>query len=306
MQHFIEDERMLHELSKRFPVPGLTFEKGSGGLLRAVVDTPSSQGEVMLQGAHITLWKPTGQKPVLWLSQKSHFEKGKPIRGGVPICFPWFGPNAKDGTLPAHGFARLVEWKMVGAHANEDGTIVLRLETSIEPFAVSFQIEFGRELKMNLTTQLSANEKSGQSFEDALHTYFAVSDIRFISIEGLEDSAFVDKVDQALLKAASGIPIRFTGETDRVYVGTQADCRLLDEGMRRIIRIAKSGSSSTVVWNPWTDKSKRMADFGDDEWPSMVCIETANVGMNLIELLPGESHSTTSIISVEPLVNSVE
>ncbi len=293
---------MLKELLELFAVPGLTFEQRTGGLLRAVVSTSASQGELMLQGAHITMWEPAGQQPVLWLSQESHFEKGKPIRGGVPICFPWFGPNAKDGTLPAHGFARLVEWEMVGAHANEDGSIVLRLEASIDPFAVSFQVEFGRELKMTLTTQLQANAKSVQSFEDALHTYLAVSDVRTISIEGLEKTAYVDKVDQALLKAASGVPIRFTGETDRVYVGTQAECCLLDEGLGRIIRVAKSGSSSTVVWNPWIDKSQRMADFGDDEWPSMVCIETANVGESRIELSPGESHSTTSIISVEPLV----
>ena len=292
---------MLHELSERFAVPGLTFEQGSGGLLRAVVNAPTSQGELVLQGAHVTSWKPIGQQPVLWLSQKSYFEKGKPIRGGVPICFPWFGPNAKDGTLPAHGFARLVEWEMVGAHANEDGSIVLRLETSIDLFALRFQVEFGLELKMTLTTQLSANAKSRQSFEDALHTYFTVSDVRTISIEGLEETAYVDKVDQAILKASSGRPIRFTGETDRVYVGTQADCILIDESMRRVIRVAKSGSLSTVVWNPWIDKSKRMADFGDDEWPKMVCIETANVGTDLIELLPGESHSTTTTISVRTL-----
>ena len=293
---------MLQELTGLFAVPGLTFEHGKGGLLRAVVNTQVSHGELVLQGAHITSWQPAGQSPVLWLSQCSYFEKGKPIRGGVPICFPWFGPNAKDGTLPAHGFARLVEWKMVGAHANEDGSIAIRLETTLDPFALTFQIEFGRELKMTLRTQLSANALSPQSFEDALHTYFAVSDVRSISISGLERTAYIDKVDQALPKAASGSPIRFTGETDRVYLGTQAECLLTDEGMRRVIRIAKLGSSSTVVWNPWIDKSKRMADFGDDEWPTMVCIETANVGGNLIKLLPGESHSTISIVSVETLM----
>ncbi len=293
---------MLPELTRHFAVPGLTFEHGKGGLSRAVVNTPASQGEVVLQGAHIASWKPAGQQPVLWLSQMSHFEKGKPIRGGVPICFPWFGPNAKDGALPAHGYARLVEWQMAETHANEDGSIAVRLETSIDPFELSFQIEFGIALKMTLRTQLSSNAISPQMFEDALHTYFAVSDIRSISIAGLEGTAYVDKVDQALLKAASGSPIRFTGETDRVYVGTRADCLLLDEGLRRVIRISKSGSSSTVVWNPWIEKSKRMADFGDDEWQKMVCIETANVGGCRIELLPGESHSTTTTISVEPLV----
>ena len=293
---------MLQELSRHFTVPGLNFENGNGGLLRAVVNIPTCRGELVLQGAHITSWQPAGQLPVLWLSQESHFEKGKPIRGGVPICFPWFGPNAEDAGLPAHGFARLVDWQIVATHANEDGSIAIRLETAIYPFALSFQVEFGTKLKMTLRTQVLPNSLSSHSFEDALHTYLAVSEIGSISISGLEGTAYIDKVDQASSKAASGSPIRFTSETDRVYLETQSDCLLMDEGLRRVIRVAKAGSASTVIWNPWVDKSKRMADFGDDEWHKMVCIETANVGGNRIELLPGELHSTTSIISVEPLV----
>ena len=290
---------MLSELNRLFAIPGLTFELGKGGLLRAVVNTPACHGEIVLQGAHVTSWVPARQQPVIWLSRKSNFEKGKPIRGGVPICFPWFGPNATDASAPAHGSARLVEWQVVAAHSKEDGAIAIGLETSIDPFTLSFDVEFGRVLKMTLRTELSKEATSPQSFEDAMHTYFAVSDIRSIWISGLETTDYVDKVDQAKMKPASGMPIKFTGETDRVYVDTRADCLLLDDGMKRVIRISKSGSASTVVWNPWIDKSKRMADFGDDEWPEMVCIETANVAAGRIELSPGASHTTTAIVSVE-------
>ncbi len=290
---------MLNELNRLFAIPGLAFEHGNGGLLRAVVNTPASQGELILQGAHITSWVPAGQQPVLWLSQKSNFEKGKPIRGGVPICFPWFGPNTNDSTAPAHGTARLVDWQVIATELKKDGAIEIGLNVLIAPFVLSYRVEFGRVLKMTLNTELPTNATSRHSFEDALHTYFAVSDIRSISIAGLEKTAFIDKVDGASLKAASGTPYEFSGETDRVYVDTLADCLLKDEGWNRVIRVAKSGSVSTVVWNPWIDKSKRMADFGDDEWPEMVCIETANVGSGRIELSPGESHSTTAIVSVE-------
>ncbi len=290
---------MLNELKKRFSVPGLVFEPGNGGLLRAVVNTLESHGELYLQGAHVSSWVPAGYQPVLWLSQKSNYEKGKPIRGGVPICFPWFGPNANDSTAPAHGTARLVDWQVIATELKKDGAIEIDLKALIDPFVLSYRVEFGRVLKLTLKTELPTNATSVQSFEDALHTYFAVSDIRSVSISGLENTAFIDKVDGALLKPASGAPIEFSGETDRVYVDTLNDCLLIDNDWKRLIRVAKSGSVSTVVWNPWIDKSKRMPDFGYDEWPEMVCVETANVAAGKIELSPGESHSTTAIISVE-------
>ena len=289
---------MLHELNKQFAIPGLTFVQDTNGLTRAVVKTPTASGELYLQGAHVTSWFPFGHKQVLWLSQCSNFEKGKPIRGGVPICFPWFGPNVKNPSAPAHGFARLVEWRMASAEMKEDGSIALRLEASIEPFSVSFNVEFGTKLKMTLRTRLTTNATSLVTFEDALHTYFSVSDVRSIAIGGLEKTSYVDKTDQAALKPATNGPIRITSETDRVYVNTIADCVLTDEGFGRIIRVAKTGSASTVVWNPWIEKSIRMADFGDDEWPRMVCIETANLAADSIEISPGESHSTTAMISV--------
>ncbi len=289
---------MLHDLNMQYAIPGLTFAQNTKGFTRAVVKTPTASGELYLQGAHVTSWFPFGHKPVLWLSQCSNFEKGKPIRGGVPICVPWFGPNAKVPSAPAHGFARLVEWRMASAESKEDGAIALRLEASIEPFSVSFNVEFGPQLKMTLRTRLSSNATSSVTFEDALHTYFSVSDVRSIAIGGLEKTSYVDKADQAALKPATNGPIRITSETDRVYLNTIADCVLTDEGLGRTIRVAKTGSASTVIWNPWIDKSIRMTDFGDDEWPQMVCIETANVAADSIELSPGEAHSTTAIISV--------
>jgi len=286
-------------LCKQFKVPGLHFEAGHGGLTKAVVATNVAAGEIYLHGAHVTSWQPAGHEPVLWMSRSSLFQPGKPIRGGVPICFPWFGPHASDPSAPAHGFARTALWEVTEAQTTVEGGISLSLQTRIDSFSVRFTVEFGSVLQMTLTTEPGPGISVDQRFEDALHTYFSVSDVRNVSITGLEQVRYIDKVDGALEKPATGAAIEFTGETDRVYLKTDSECHLHDPGRNRTITISKSGSQSTVVWNPWIAKSARMPDFGDHEWPEMVCIETANVGSDSIALALNTSHSTTVVIRVQ-------
>ena len=289
----------VQSLCEQFKVPGLHFEAGQGGLTKAVIATPVASGEIYLHGAHVTSWQPAGHEPVLWMSRSSLFQSGKPIRGGVPICFPWFGPHASDPSAPAHGFARTALWEIIDAQGTAEGGISLSLQTRIESFSVRFTVEFGSVLQMTLTTEPVPGTSTVLRFEDALHTYFSVSDVRNISITGLEQARYIDKVDGAAEKSATGTAIEFIGETDRVYLHTAATCQLVDPGRERTIAISKSGSLSTVVWNPWVAKSARMPDFGDHEWPEMVCIETANVGGNTIELSPDTSHSTIVVIRVQ-------
>ena len=286
-------------LCKQFKVPGLHFEAGHGGLTKAVVATNVAAGEIYLHGAHVTSWQPAGHEPVLWMSRSSLFQPGKPIRGGVPICFPWFGPHASDPSAPAHGFARTALWEVTEAQTTVEGGISLSLQTRIDSFSVRFTVEFGSVLQMTLTTEPGPGISVDQRFEDALHTYFSVSDVRNVSITGLEQVRYIDKVDGAAEKPATGAAIEFTGETDRVYLKTDSECHLHDPGRNRTITISKSGSQSTVVWNPWIAKSARMPDFGDHEWPEMVCIETANVGSDSIALALNTSHSTTVVIRVQ-------
>ena len=288
----------VQSLCEQFKVPGLHFEAGQGGLTKAVIATPVASGELYLQGAHVTSWQPAGHAPVLWMSRSSLFQPGKPIRGGVPICFPWFGPHASDPSAPAHGFARTALWEVTEARTTADGVISLSLQTRIDSFSVRFTVEFGPVLQMTLTTEPGPGSSTGLRFEDALHTYLSVSDVRNVSITGLEQVRYIDKVDGAAEKPATGAAIEFTGETDRVYFTTDSECHLHDPGRNRTIAISKSGSQSTVVWNPWIAKSARMPDFGDHEWPEMVCIETANVGFNAVELAPQSIHATTVVIQV--------
>jgi len=287
------------ELSSQFTVPGLNFHSGEGGLTRAVVATPLCSGEVYLHGAHVTKFQPAGQQhPVLWLSRESNFASDKAIRGGVPICFPWFGPLASDPKAPAHGTARVKSWSLVDAKATDQGGVTLKFTTQIAPFDVAFQVEFSDRLVMSLQVTLDPSAASSSSFEAALHSYFTVSNIHEISIKGLETVDYIDKVDHATRKPSTSELIRFDGECDRVYLNTSHTCKLDDPGMGRTIHVAKTNSRSTIVWNPWIEKSTRMADFGNDEWTSMVCIETANVADQAISLSPGQSHHMAAEISV--------
>ena len=281
-----------------------TFEDAPGGLVRLRVSTPLCAAEVYLHGAHVARFQPAGADPVLFMSAASHFAPGRAIRGGVPVIFPWFGPRAGRPDSPAHGFARTLPWEVEALAADDQGkvSLILRLasgEATRAHWPHDFILRHKITLGATLDLQLEVENVSAEpfQFEEALHTYLAVADVREIAITGLEDTAYLDKVDGAQRKQQGGAPIRLTGETDRVYVNTRATCVLDDPKLARQITIEKSGSDTTVVWNPWIAKAKAMADFGDDEWPAMMCVETANVGESAITLAPGAVHTMRATIS---------
>ncbi|HEX2972332.1 MAG TPA: D-hexose-6-phosphate mutarotase [Tepidisphaeraceae bacterium] len=276
----------------------LIFEEGPQGLLRAAIITPHGEAAIYIQGAHVTHYRPTGQKPLLFLSEQSHLEPGKPIRGGVPIVFPWFGPRAGDQSAPAHGFARILPWIVESTHESPDRSITLafRLDSSdltrkLWPydFTARYQVTVGASLDLSLEVQNRSAEAF--QFEEALHTYLAVGDVRQTAITGLADTLYLDKTESMARKTQGPDPLGIAGETDRVYLNTRAACFVDDPVIGRRITIEKSGSDTTVVWNPWIAKAKAMADFGDDEWPSMLCIESANALDNAVNLAPGQRHT---------------
>lgn len=287
-------------------IPGLaTFTEGSGGLTALDIHTPAAQGRIYVHGAHVASWTPTGTAPVLFMSQQSLFAPGKAIRGGVPVCFPWFAARASDPKSPAHGFVRTAEWTVESLTAEPDGTVVATFtfsETEAtrgywpHAFRARFQVRMGKELEMIFTVE--NRDTQPFTYEVALHTYFSVSAIQAVEVTGLEGAAYIDKVEAFAKKEQPAEPIRFFGETDRVFPGTTATCVLKDPGLNREIVVEKSGSATSVVWNPWVAKAAAMADFGDEEWPGMACIETANAGADSITLAPGASHTMTAKISV--------
>lgn len=295
----MDTNQTIGGLTQQFTLPsGVRFESGDGGLIRAAVDDPICKGSVYLHGAHVTAYQPVGHEPVLFMSKQSVFTPGKAIRGGVPVCFPWFGPHATDKSAPSHGPARITEWRLKEVLKQED-TVSLRFALATAPFDVDYRVSFGKALSMTLSVTNTSD--APVTFEAALHTYFTVADVRQIEIAGLDDTDYLDKVDAGHRKNQGKYPIRFTGETDRVYMNTRSACVLTDPGMARRITVDKTGSDTTVIWNPWTDKAKNMGDFGDDEWPGMACIETANAGPNAVTLEPGTTHDMTATISVARL-----
>lgn len=284
---------------------GVSLGPGRGGLERVRVETPRVQGEVYLHGAHVTAWQPPGRAPVLWVSRDSQFTAGAPIRGGVPICFPWFAAHATDAAAPAHGFARLHPWRLVDAAADGD-RLELRFGSRDDeqtrrspwphPFAAEYRVSFGERLSLAL--DIACTGDAPLEFEAALHSYFAVNDIRTVTVTGLAGTEYLDKVDGFARKRQGDAPLGFDRETDRIYLDTEATCTIHDPGLDRRIIVAKRGSLSTIVWNPWTAKARAMPDFGDDEWTGMLCIETANVRDRAVRLEPGSHHTMTAEITV--------
>ena len=285
---------------------GVRLEPGPGGLERLALSAPEGEAIVTLQGGHVTHFQPRGERPVLWMSAQSRFEPGKPIRGGVPICFPWFGPKAGAPEAPLHGFARILSWTIRTVTPEADGSLRAVLELSAEAAArggfprelsLSLAVTVGRSLRMELTARNV--DSAAVAFEEALHSYFAVSDVRQARIRGLEGVPYVDKTAGMARQPGASEPIAIAAETDRVYLGTTGTVTIEDPGWKRRIVVAKSGSSTTVVWNPWIAKAKAMPDFGDDEWSGMVCVETANAMDDAVTLAPGASHVMTATLEVQ-------
>lgn len=287
---------------------GTRIEAGPGGLERLVLGTDAGEAHVFLHGAHVAHYQPRGGRPVLWTSRESRYETGKPIRGGVPLCFPWFGPKAGAPEAPLHGFARIRPWALRSVADGPGGTRRATLELVSDAstrslfahdFRATLEVVVGAALGLTFAVR---NEGAGPfTYEEALHSYFAVDDVRACRIRGLEGAGYVDKTAAGARRPAEGAPLAIAGETDRVYGGTTEAVTIEDPGLRRRLVIAKTGSRTTVVWNPWVAKAKAMADFGDDEWPGMVCVETANALDDAVTLAPGEIHSTALTIETQAL-----
>jgi glucose-6-phosphate 1-epimerase len=271
------------------------------------VSNAGGSADIYLHGAHVAAWHPAGQAPVLWVSRDSLFRADRPIRGGVPICFPWFASHATDSTVPAHGFARVSEWRLDEAsdESGERTRLQFRLEgqdrSPVWPhaFLALYRVTVGRTLHLEL--EITNRGSTPVTFEEALHTYYAVHNVREVAITGLEHTEYLDKVAAMAKKRQGSDPIRFEGETDRIYLQTRGACTIHDPGRRRRLHVRKQGSEATVVWNPWIDKARAMPDFGDLEWPEMVCVETANVGPHAVGLAPGASHVMAAEIIVEAI-----
>jgi glucose-6-phosphate 1-epimerase len=297
----------ISSLRSRFAVPGVIAFQEQNGLVRLDLTTPIASASLFLQGAHLTHWQPAEQSPVIFLSRKSEFAAGKPIRGGIPIVFPWFATDSKQDRVdghpgPSHGFARLQDWTLESiTRSDADTKVKLTLgptemsrSMGFASFLLTLEFIIGRSLSVTLTATNTGTEPF--SYEEAFHSYFRVEDVHEAQVAGLEPTGYIDKIDAFRPKPASGAPIRFTGPVDRVYQDTEAICTLRSGSLRRDIQIAKTNSRTTVVWNP----GKALPDVGEWDWHEFVCVETVNAAANARSLAPGASSSMRALITVKP------
>jgi D-hexose-6-phosphate mutarotase len=285
---------------RKHEIPGrVAVAEGNGGLPKIVVTTKTSTAEIYLVGAHVTGFQKNGGPPLLFMSAKSWFAPGQPIRGGVPVCFPWFG--AREGDV-VHGFARITEWELAKTSAAAGAvTLHFRLpEIPGRPAWKNLRAEFVVTVSDKLAMEFIAtnNSPAVMEIENCLHTYFHVGDINQVSITGLKSAPYLDNAagGNGVRKVENDSALRITKETNRVYPDNTATVEIRDDNFKRTIRVEKSGSNSTVVWNPWTTQ-KLPDDFDPAEHRHMVCVESGNVKQNRISLVPGKSAALKVILS---------
>ncbi len=282
------------------------FFKGPGDLPFYRLTFGKSTAEVSAHGAHVTHFQAEDGQPVLYMSPKSLFESTKAIRGGVPLCAPWFGDHPTDKNAPAHGLIRTTLWTLADAGSDEHGTfIVFETISNQETPAWPSPYQARLELRINSSTlhlglTFHHNGKTPAFLSNALHAYFVVSDAEKVRVRGLQGVDYLDKVEGFSRKTELGESIHFHGQTDRIYLNTSAVCEIEDPGMNRKIQIKKTGSQSTVVWNPAEQKAAQMSDLGADNWRGFVCVETANAADDTVVLAPGESQHIAMQVEALP------
>ena len=274
----------------------LCFSTGKGGI--PVIDIKNQYGSaiISLQGAHVLSWIPQGEEDVIWLSEDAKFAPGKSVRGGIPVCWPWFGAHETSSDFPAHGFARTTPWEVVCMETLKDGRTRITFTTEPQPdnehmwppqTTVIYQLTIGKKLQMELVTQNNGAEPV--TIGQALHTYFRIGDVSKVFLHGLDDTEYLDKLENFKRKHQHG-PIHVDREIDRIYLNTVSECVIEDRSLKRNIVINKCGSHSTVVWNPWQATAEKMGDLGEDGYRKMLCVESCNAADDVVTIGPGKAH----------------
>ena len=303
----MDESLRINALNRSFGIPGIAeVVSGNGGLPKLRVTTASASGEIYLHGAQVTSWRPGNAEDALFLSEYSRWQDGRAIRGGLPICFPWFRAKADDPKAPAHGFVRTREWRLDSVSVDETGDVILVLSTECDEstrrwwpheFSLVHRITFGNSLQLELKVRNTGSTPF--SFEEALHTYFRVSDAQNVRVRGLDQVAYLDNTDGNREKIQSG-DVVFNSATDNAYLNTHGVADLIDPGLHRTLRTAKQNSSTTVAWNPWQQGAASLADLGDVEWRQMACVEASNILSSAVTLAPDQEHSMRATLSIVP------
>jgi glucose-6-phosphate 1-epimerase len=299
----MDEHLRIDDLNLRFGIAGVAqVVPGNGGLPMIRVATPATSAEIYLHGAQVTAWRPAGADEVIFLSERSHWEEGRAIRGGIPICFPWFRGKADDAKAPAHGFVRTREWQLESITADEGTgdergsvTVVCSIDSDEltrrwwpHEFRGVYRVTIGDALGLELSVTNTGDAPF--CFEEALHTYFRVGEAESVRVRGLDGVKYLDNMDGNRGKVQQG-DVVFAAPTDNAYLDTDAALELLDPTLKRTIRTEKENSATTVVWNPWRQGAASLTDLGDDEWRRMTCVEASNILECAVLLALGEEHT---------------
>ncbi len=290
----------VEQLNKVFALKttdnSVSFINGKGDIPFVEIHNQYASALISLQGAHVLSWIPEGEEDVIWLSDDAKFAAGKSVRGGVPICWPWFGAHKSNADYPAHGFARTTDWQVVNTEALDNGNTRITFTTQPQggneamwpaETSVQYQLTVGKKLELELITHNNGSKPI--ILCQALHTYFKVGDISKVRLHGLDDTDYLDKLENFKRKVQHG-PVTIDEEVDRIYLDTASDCVIEDRALKRNIVIIKCGSHSTVVWNPWQETAEKMGDLGKDGYKKMLCVESSNAAEDIVTIDPGKTH----------------
>ncbi len=302
----LEIDKLNRKFSLNTDQCRLEIVNGKGDIAQIQIKNQQASAVISLQGAHLLSWIPKGEEDVIWLSSDVYFEKGKSVRGGIPVCWPWFGAHESNAGYPAHGFARTVLWDINDTCQLDSGETRVHFKLNMSRLSgqvkkmcpENIEIEYLLTIGSTLTLELTTLNDSAEiiTISEALHTYFNVGDVTKTSVTGLHGKEYLDKPDDFKRKKQSG-DISISGEVDRLYINTQ-DGILIDNMKRKII-INKQGSKSTIIWNPWKQVAEKMADMGNNGYLNMLCVESANAAENKVSIAAGQSHTLKAVYSLQ-------
>ena len=268
---------------------------GRGDQPRLLIDAPAGSAEIHLFGAHLMAWTPRGGRPVLFLSRQARFDGETAIRGGIPLCLPWFSVGPQGTSRPKHGWARTMGWELRSVEPAPEGGVRALLSLEHDAVSALYEVTVGETLTLGLSLRNTGTEP--RLVEAALHTYLAVHDVTAGVLTGLEGAEYTE--DGVSGRVQTG-PLRVTGPIDRIY-RSEAPVRVTDPGNDRAIVVGSTGSPTTIVWNPWSRGASQIADLAAEEFASFVCVETAAARQDAPVIDPGSSWSMSAAITTEPL-----
>jgi D-hexose-6-phosphate mutarotase len=283
----------------------ITF-KTKNGIQSIALTNKHCSAEFLVYGAQVVSFKPLATQDLLWRSNTTHYCEGKPVRGGIPLCFPWFGPHKTDRNLPAHGFARTSHWTIesITDLSDESTQLILTFASNdftktLWPFDFSARVVIIAGASLDVTLHYTNTATSPFTVTSALHSYFNISDIGNIVIDGLQNKTYLQGTDSTQCELQQEQRLSVTKEENRRYNGHDGTCTIIDKGFNRKIIVSKRNSNCTVVWNPWIESTRTFADMEPDGYKTMICVEAANIGEYAVTLKPGESSSISTVVAVE-------